>query len=64
MLFHTMNDEQNALAMVWEFRFKTSESLEFRLSRYFLILWVDEVVIPNGYHFLFNLPFPSSFIQT
>jgi hypothetical protein len=59
-----MNDEQNALAMVWEFRFRTLKFLEFGLSRLFFIFWVDEVVIPNGYHFLFNLPFPSSFIQT
>jgi len=33
MLFHMMNDEQNALAMVWEFRFKALESLEFGLFR-------------------------------
>jgi hypothetical protein len=28
----------------------------------FLGFWVSEMVIPNGYHFLFNLLFPSSIL--
>jgi hypothetical protein len=28
----------------------------------FLVFWVSEMVIPNGYHFLFNLLFPSSIL--
>jgi hypothetical protein len=35
-VFHTMNGKQNALAMVWEFRFKALESLEFGLFEFFL----------------------------
>jgi len=59
--FHPKNGQHNALDMVRELRFKTLESLESRLS-IVSSLWVSEMVIQNEYHFLFNLPFPSTSI--
>jgi len=56
-----MNGEHNTLDMVWELRFKTLKFLESQLS-IVSSFWVSEMVIPNEYHFIFNLPFPSTSI--
>ncbi len=58
---HPMNGEHNTLDMVWELRFKTLKFLESQLS-IVSSFWVSEMVIPNEYHFIFNLPFPSTSI--
>ncbi len=61
--FHSKNGEHKALDMMWKLRFKTLKSFDFQLS-IISSFWVSEMVIPNEYHFLFNLPFPSTSILT